>query len=448
MLLDRFAEYVNHRGLFSRDDFILLAVSGGVDSMAMLSLFAEAGYRVGVAHCNFQLRGVEAEEDEVLVETVAREHNAPFFNRRFDTQTEVEASGESVQMVARRLRYAWFDELCAEHGYTRIAIAHQADDSAETFFINLLRGTGLRGLTGINVINGRVVRPLLFATRKEIVEYALSHKLSYREDSSNSSTKYLRNKIRLGVIPRIREVMPQFTTVMTANVERLTATQAFVERQIEQIRSEVLTREGGTDVIDPARIDAELPLRFVLFELMRCYGFHSDVVDQLCHALERGATGRRFYARDHVAFVDRGRIALEPIATEDACAVEILPDTERCFVGCGVILFDHLSIDDIDRLQQPDNVALLDENKLQYPLTLRRWREGDTFQPFGMEGCKKVSDYLIDAKVSRPDKARQFVLTSGDRIVWLVGRRLDERFRVDSSTENVLRLTREADTTN
>ena len=445
MLLSRFQKYVAERDMFSTQDRILVAVSGGVDSMVMLALFAESGYRIGVAHCNFQLRGPEAEEDELLVEEMAGRYGLPFYNRRFDTMREVEATGESVQMAARRLRYTWFDALCAEHGYSHIAIAHQADDSAETFFINLLRGTGLRGLTGIHVINGKVVRPLLFATRKDIVEYALNHKIPYREDSSNSSTKYIRNKIRLGIIPRIREISPHFMATMTATVERLTEAQRFIDRGMDVIRHEAIHREGDTEVIDLSRIAEGMPMKLVLFELLRPYGFHGEVIDKLYLALERESTGRRFYAKDRVVYLDRGRLVVTPIPEDDECAVEVLPDTQRKYVGGGVVLFEHLTIDDIDCLQQPDNVALIDEDKLHYPMVLRRWKEGDSFQPFGMEGHKKVSDYLIDAKVSLPDKSRQFVLVSGGQIVWLVGRRVDERFRIDASTENVLKLTREAD---
>lgn len=445
MLLNRFQTYVAERDMFSPQDRVLAAVSGGVDSMVMLSLLAESGYRLGIAHCNFQLRGPEAEEDELLVEEMAGRYGLPFYNRRFDTVAEMEATGESVQMAARRLRYTWFDELCREHGYTHIAIAHQADDSAETFFINLLRGTGLRGLTGINVVNGKVVRPLLFATRKDIIEYALNHKIPYREDSSNASTKYIRNKIRLGIIPRIREISPQFVPMMTANVERLTEAQSFIDRGMAVIRRESVKKEGDADVIDLSLIDPELPLKFVIFELLRSYGFHGEVIDKLYLALERGTTGKRFYAKDRVVYLDRGRLMVVPIPEDDECAIEVAAESRRKYVGGGVILFEHLTIDDIEKLQQPDNVALIDEDKLCYPLVLRRWKEGDSFQPFGMDGHKKVSDYLIDAKVSLPDKGRQFVLVSGGQIVWLVGRRVDERFRVDASTENVLKLTREAD---
>lgn len=204
-LLEAFQRYVAENDLATHDDRILLTVSGGVDSMVMLSLFTRSGYSVGVAHCNFQLRGAESDEDEVLVEEEAKKYGVEFYNKRFETTAEMERTGESMEMAARRLRYAWFDTLSRGQGYTAVAIAHHADDSIETFFINLLRGTGLRGLTGISTQVGRIIRPLMFASRKEILEYAVANRIPFREDSSNRSTKYLRNKIRLGLIPRIRD---------------------------------------------------------------------------------------------------------------------------------------------------------------------------------------------------------------------------------------------------
>ena len=233
-LLEAFRKYIADNDLATHDDRILLTVSGGVDSMVMLSLFTRSGYRVGVAHCNFQLRGAESDEDEVLVEEEARKYGVEFYNKRFETAAEMERTGESMEMAARRLRYAWFDALSREHGYTVVAIAHHADDSIETFFINLLRGTGLRGLTGISTQVCKVVRPLMFASRKEILEYAVANRIPFREDSSNRSTKYLRNKIRLGLIPRIREINPKFTSLMRRNIARLTDAQLFINHGIER----------------------------------------------------------------------------------------------------------------------------------------------------------------------------------------------------------------------
>ena len=443
-LLESFQRYIAENDLATHDDRILLTVSGGVDSMVMLSLFTRSGYRVGVAHCNFQLRGAESDEDEELVAREAARCGVPCYNRRFDTAGEMERTGESMEMAARRLRYAWFDALSREEGYTVIAIAHHIDDSIETFFINLLRGTGLRGLTGISTQVGKVIRPLMFASRKEILEYAAQNRIPFREDSSNRSTKYLRNKIRLGLIPRIREINPKFTELMRGNLERLTDAQLFINHGIERIHALVVEHRDGIDTIYPERIDPAFPQQFVIYELLNSsYGFKGDTVDALCRALKQGATGKRFYARDRVAVIDRGRIVVAPIAPDDACICQVERGALRSYCGNAVLYYEYCDIDDVQTFGTPEQVAQVDADKLRFPLTLRRWREGDWFIPFGMTGRKKVSDFLIDAKVPLPEKQRQFVLLSGDDIVWLVGRRIDDRFRLTAETENVLRITRE-----
>ncbi len=444
LLLEEFEKYVAQNELFGHDDKILLTVSGGVDSMVMMSLFAASGYRFGVAHCNFQLRGQESDEDEALVAEQARRYGVELFNRRFDTQGEMERTGESMEMAARRLRYTWFRSLCDEHGYNVIAIAHHINDSIETFFINMLRGTGLRGLTGISVQAGRIVRPLMFATRKDILDYATAHRIPYREDSSNRSTKYLRNKVRLGIVPMLREINPQFTTVMRRNISRLTDAQTFIDRSVELIRRDAMTEQGGLYTLHVDRIDASLPLGYVVYEILNSmFGFKGDTVDALCHALQQNNTGRRFYSREWVATIDRGRIVIGRIADEDTCMTQVEQGVLRSYCGSSVLHYEYCDIDMIDSVTTPDNVALVDADKLRFPLTLRRWQQGDWFVPFGMSGRKKVSDFLINAKVSMAEKSRQFVLLSGDDVVWVVGRRADDRFRLTRQTENVLKITRE-----
>ena len=444
LLLEEFEKYVAQNELFGHDDKILLTVSGGVDSMVMMSLFAASGYRFGVAHCNFQLRGQESDEDDALVAEQARRYGVELFNRRFDTQGEMERTGESMEMAARRLRYTWFRSLCDEHGYNVIAIAHHINDSIETFFINMLRGTGLRGLTGISVQAGRIVRPLMFATRKDILDYATAHRIPYREDSSNRSTKYLRNKVRLGIVPMLREINPQFTTVMRRNISRLTDAQTFIDRSVELIRRDAMTEQGGLYTLHVDRIDASLPLGYVVYEILNSmFGFKGDTVDALCHALQQNNTGRRFYSREWVATIDRGRIVIGRIADEDTCMTQVEQGVLRSYCGSSVLHYEYCDIDMIDSVTTPDNVALVDADKLRFPLTLRRWQQGDWFVPFGMSGRKKVSDFLIDAKVSMAEKSRQFVLLSGDDVVWVVGRRADDRFRLTRQTENVLKITRE-----
>jgi tRNA(Ile)-lysidine synthase len=443
-LLDEFEKYITDNELFSHEDKVLLAVSGGVDSMVMLSLTAAAGYRFGVAHCNFSLRGKESDEDEALVEREATRLGVEFFNRRFDTTAEMERTGESMEMAARRLRYEWFRELCDEHGYTVIAIAHHVNDSIETFFINMLRGTGLRGLTGINTQLGRVVRPVMFATRRDLHDYAVVHHIPFREDSSNRSTKYLRNKVRLGLVPMLKEIKPQFTTIMRRNISRLSQAQEFITASMEIIKRDVIEHNDGIDTLYVERIANSLPRNYVIYEILSStYGFKGDVVDALCHALDSDSTGRRFYAREWVAVVDRGNVVVSRIMEDDSCETLVEQRMQRVYAGGAALYMEYCNIDFIDSYDLGDNVALIDADKLQYPLRLRRWKEGDWFVPLGMSGRKKLSDYLIDKKVSIAEKKRQFVLLSGDDIVWVVGRRLDDRFCITRTTENVLKITKD-----
>lgn len=444
LLLEHFEAYNARHDLFTHQDKILLAVSGGVDSMVMLSLFIEGGYNVGVAHCNFSLRGKESDEDELSVELQARSYNIPFHNIRFDTNAEMERTGESMEMAARRLRYEWFDQLCASEGYTHIAIAHHTDDSIETFFINLFRGTGMRGLTGITRQRGNIIRPLLFAERKEIHEYAVAHHIPFREDSSNRTKKYLRNKIRLGLLPLIREISPRFTATMRGNIYRLIETQRFIEAAISNIKQSVLISEQGVDKILVSKIDSTYPQEFVIYQILSSqYGFKGETVDELYKALKANNTGKRFYAKEHMACIDRGDIVICPIADDDPCQITIEREQLRCYCGNSILYFEHTDIDNITDYRSPADVAYIDEQKLTFPLTLRRWQEGDSFIPFGMIGRKKVSDFLIDQKVSVAQKSRQFVLLSGQDIVWVVGRRIDDRYAITKRTEDILKITKQ-----
>ena len=412
--------------------------------MVLMSLCVNSGYTVGVAHCNFCLRGRESDEDEILVQEHARKYGIECHNRRFDTVGEMERTGESMEMAARRLRYTWFAELCEEHGYTVIAVAHHIDDSIETFFINLMRGTGLRGLTGIHQQVGRVVRPLMFASRKEILDYALHKHIPYREDSSNKTTKYLRNKIRLGLTPRIREINPRFPFIMSRNIERLMAAQRFIDGAIDHIYAEAVSDEDGIYTIHMENISNADSREFVIYEILSSrFGFKGDVVDGLCRALQSDTTGRRFYSLSHVAYVDRGNIVVTRISDEDNCQVIVQQGQQRAYCGNSVLYFEIVDVDSLPSYNVADNVALLDADKVEFPLMLRRWSEGDTFIPFGMTGRKKVSDFLIDGKVSMAEKNRQFVLISGTEIAWLAGRRIADPFRITDSTERVLRITKE-----
>lgn len=443
-LFQRFEDYIEQNNMVDKSDKILLTVSGGVDSMVLMSLFVKAGYNVGVAHCNFQLRGEESDEDEVMVMKRCESYGIPLYNKRFETLAEMELTGDSMEMVARRQRYQWFEELSIEHGYNVIAIAHHADDSIETFFINLLRGTGLKGLTGISPQIGKIVRPLTFATRKDISEYAAINHIAFREDSSNRSTKYLRNKIRLGLVPRIKEINTKFTSIMRKNIDRLTDAQLFIDSSINKIRAQVISEKDGIATLNIELIDESLPRQFVVYELLSSnYGFKSDVIDSLIKSLSAESSGRKFYSKEYVAYTDRGKILITHIGKDDSCEVEVPERCYRSYCGNSVLHYELIDIDLIESFNLPENIALIDADKLEYPLTIRRWKEGDWFVPIGMSGRKKVSDFLIDQKVSQPEKERQFVLVSNGDIVWVVGRRVDDRYKLTRESENVLKVTKD-----
>ena len=442
-LLKTFERYVERHELFSHEDKILLAVSGGVDSMVMLSLFVRLGYNIGVAHCNFSLRGEESDGDTEMVLNECAKLGIVCHSKRFDTEGEMERTGDSMEMTARRLRYAWFNELCHTEGYNVIAVAHHSNDSIETFFINLLRGTGLRGLTGINRQYGKVVRPLLFASREEILDYAKHNNIPYRNDSSNLSTKYLRNRIRLNLMPMLQDINPRFMPLMQGNLCRLDEAQQFIDAAIEQVRKVAMHSENGIDTIEVSAIDATYPRDFVIYELLSStYGFKGDVVEQINNALKRGVTDKRFYSRDYVAHLDRGNILISKIEEEDSCEVVVEQDSTRSYCGNSILYYEHTDIDNINDFRLPSDVALFDKKKLQYPLRLRRWREGDSFVPFGMEGRKKVGDFLTDQKVPVVERKHQFVLLSGEDIIWVVGRRIDDRYKIESKTKNILKITK------
>ena len=442
-LLKTFERYVERHELFSHEDKILLAVSGGVDSMVMLSLFVRLGYNIGVAHCNFSLRGEESDGDTEMVLNECAKLGIVCHSKRFDTEGEMERTGDSMEMTARRLRYAWFNELCHTEGYNVIAVAHHSNDSIETFFINLLRGTGLRGLTGINRQYGKVVRPLLFASREEILDYAKHNNIPYRNDSSNLSTKYLRNRIRLNLMPMLQDINPRFMPLMQGNLCRLDEAQQFIDAAIEQVRKVAMHSENGIDTIEVSAIDATYPRDFVIYELLSStYGFKGDVVEQINNALKRGVTDKRFYSRDYVAHLDRGNILISKIEEEDSCEVVVEQDSTRSYCGNSILYYEHTDIDNINDFRLPSDVALFDKKKLQYPLRLRRWREGDSFVPFGMEGRKKVGDFLTDQKGPVVERKHQFVLLSGEDIIWVVGRRIDDRYKIESKTKNILKITK------
>lgn len=427
-MLSQFQNHIRQHELFKPTDHILLGVSGGVDSMVMLDLFIKSGYQISIAHCNFSLRDQESDAEQALVERVAQQNGIPTYVRRFETKRVASDNGESIQMAARHLRYDWFEQLCGEHHFDKIAIAHHGDDSTETFFINLLRGTGLRGLTGISSVNGLIVRPLLFANRDQITMYAAQSDVRFLNDSSNTQIKYLRNRLRHDILPRLADSVPAFMETMTDNLSRLEQTQKFVDSQISKIRRRAIHE----NIIDISIVKQEENINFVMFELLHPYGFTPEVIGDLVRSIDQ--CGKRFVAPSYIALVDRERIIIQKRERKEI--------TEK-LVAMDDAAIEWVDVSDLMSLETASNVALLCVDAAQFPLVIRRWAVGDWFVPLGMRGQKKVSDYLIDAKVPVTEKETQCVLCSAgsDTIMWLIGKRIDDRFKVTENSKLIIKIT-------
>lgn len=434
---ERFTTYVTKRGLITPEDRILLGVSGGRDSMVMLELFRRTfpAERFAVAHCNFGLRDEESDGDQTLVEKACEKHGLTLHIRRFETEDSARDNNESIQMAARRLRYDWFKELSAQEGYTKIAIAHQADDSVETFFINLMRGTGLRGLTGISDMRGKVIRPLLFASRDEVTAFAAQEGIAYRDDSTNDTLKYLRNRLRHEIIPKFSTSSNHFLATMEENLSRLQETQGFIDERISELRGRAFSKdEQGRPILDLNQLP-DGSLKFCLYELLYPYGFPPEVIDDMTQVIRYGETrsGKQFLGDSWTAVLDRERLILSERELMPFQEERIDQDDPR---------IEWLTLDELPHsLETPPNIAYLAADALKFPLHLRKWQEGDWFIPLGMHGQKKVSDYLIDTKVSVADKTMQGVLLTGETIVWLVGRRIDDRYKVVQTAKRIIRIT-------
>lgn len=467
-MLEQFKSYVARHSLLDDADSVLAAVSGGVDSMALLHLLLAAGYSTGVAHCNFRLRGEESDGDERMLRECCHRKNIPFLVARFDTSRYAAQKGISIQMAARELRYAWLESVAAEQGFGKIAVAHNANDEVETFLLNLVRGTGLRGLAGMAAKRGKIVRPLLFASRTNILQYAQEHGLSFREDSSNRQLKYARNRIRMEVIPELAKINPAFLATMQGNMERLGAAQRLVAEMVDGLRKKACTAVGSELHIKISALpDDNLP--FWLFELLYEFGFSGATVGDVAEAL-RGISGKIFYSPTHRLLKNRTTLIVLPREREAPAAqtesaqpsgmrrevaqlqaprvqellipAALIQDAVKgCKVrlGCAELSFTMLGSQNV-QLNQGSSVALLDYDALQFPLKLRLWQAGDRFVPLGMKGGKKLSDFFTDAKLSLFEKQEQLLLCSanGD-VAWVVGRRMDNRYRVAEKTARILR---------
>ncbi|MEE4256406.1 MAG: tRNA lysidine(34) synthetase TilS [Bacteroidales bacterium] len=437
-MIDRFKSFIEEHDLFSGSDRILLAVSGGIDSMVMLELFVRTGYNIGIAHCNFALRGEASDADEALVEKIAGKHDLPFYTRRFDTTAYANENKLSVQMAARELRYAFFDELCVQHGYDHVATAHHLDDQIETFFINLARGTGIAGLHGIPLKNEKIVRPLMFACRNDLETYRRENKLEYRDDESNFGTGYLRNQIRHRLIPVFLDLNPSFREEMNENIRRLAGTEKVYRQVVELAAREIITKEKDMVILDLPKLKMFKPVDQILYEIISPYGFSYPDVKNVLVAAEK-IPGKTFYSSTHRLVTDRAKLLITTVSEEKEEEFYLHHADEELSVPLKI----KVSRPARKNFRIPDEktAAALDFDKLVFPLRIRRWKHGDSFIPLGMKNHKKISDFFIDEKFSLPGKERTWLLISGEEVAWIIGHRIADPFKVTSSTKQIFLIT-------
>jgi tRNA(Ile)-lysidine synthase len=436
---EKFDAFISENNLFCKTDRILIAISGGLDSVVLATLMKNSKYDVTLAHCNFHLREEESNRDEEFVRNWAKENNIKLFVKEFDTYQYMKDNKLSLEMAARDLRYEWFNSLMQEHDFTYLATAHHLDDSIETFFINLLRGTGIAGLHGIQVKNDKIVRPLLFATREEITEYAKKNNISHVEDSTNAETKFTRNKIRHNLFPILKEINPNFEIALKKDIEYLKDTETIFRKEIEKAKQEIIETDNELIKLNISKLKALNPIKIYLYEIISEYGFNETNTIDILSCLDE-TSGKQFFSKTHRLIKDREYIFINKIKDNSTNEFFLINQEQGSLIYPLKMQIEILKDLKFVNISKDKNIAMLDADLVKFPLILRKWRQGDSFVPFGMRKEKKLSDYFTANKYSLLDKENQWILCSEEKIIWLIGERIDDRFRISNATKNILKI--------
>lgn len=433
-MLFQFQEHLTHALPFLKDKKLLLATSGGIDSIVLVHLLKKLNYNISIAHCNFKLREDESDGDEQFVRDFAKQNNIPVFITQFDTALFAADNKLSIQLAARQLRYIWFHQLLKEHNLDYILTAHHLDDSLETILINLARGTGLEGLTGIPQQNDRVVRPLLHFTRTEIETYAQENNIQWREDSSNASDKYMRNRLRHDVVPVLKSLNPSFLESFSQTLEHLQQAQTLVQDASVLVYKQVVSEVNNKKHININELKRLPNYKAYLYQWLSPLGFTAweDI-----YALTEAQSGKQVFAPGYRLLKDREVLILEPLKKEDNQVYQIPEGRQETDMPL------RLKLTTVNKVLKTsgNSIIYVDAEKLKFPLFVRNWQEGDYFCPAGMKGQrKKVSKYFKDEKMSLSEKEDTWLLCSENEVVWIIGKRADERFKTNKQTTNILKI--------
>ncbi|MCL1938722.1 MAG: tRNA lysidine(34) synthetase TilS [Candidatus Azobacteroides sp.] len=434
-MIEKIKKYIREQNLLdSSSSKIIVGLSGGSDSVVLLFLLYRLGYDCLAAHCNFHLRGEESLRDEHFAQELVASWDIPFYKQDFNTKKIAHKKGISIEMAARDLRYAWFEQLRTEHQADVIAVAHHQDDSIETLLLNLIRGTGVKGLTGIQAKNGRIIRPLLCVSKNEILQFADQERIPYRLDSSNLQEEYTRNKIRLKLIPLLKSINPSIETALLRTMENMNETANIYEQHLSEAIKKVFDSDKGTIYIPDLQ---KLPSpQSVLFELLKNYGFSRDLVQAIFRSLE-SQSGKEFHSSRYTVIKDRDRFLLIPRKPIGEKNVYMLQEDDR---EIHTPIFLTLAFEDFHEnyeIIKDKKRAYFDAGLLHFPLKIRKWEKGDKFVPFGMNKFQKLSDYFNNHKFSKPEKDNTWLLCSDEEIIWIIGNRTDNRYRLTKGCQKV-----------
>lgn len=437
-MFDRFINNIHQKQLIEPAQKVLLAVSGGIDSMVLLHLFEKSGFNYGVAHCNFKLRDQESDEDEEFVRSQVLQLGVEAFFESFDTKEYAGLKGISIEMAARELRYNFFEQIQKENDYDYIVTAHHQDDLIETFFLNLSRKTGIKGLTGIKEKKGKLIRPLLFAARADIEKYAAQKFIDYREDSSNSEFVYQRNFLRHKILPLFSELNPAFKKNLLASVENLKAAEEVYLTSMKDEKDKVLSNNEKAVEISIKGLEKSNYPKTLLHEILSVYGFNSAVIDEVYSSLSH-ESGKQFFSKTHRVIKDRKQLFISQLDKEEAEKRYYIEENDMELFAPMNLSIEKVSTKEFEMLRS-SNIACIDLGEVQFPLLIRKWKQGDYFQPLGMDGFKKLSDFFVDQKMPLHEKENTWLLCSGKKIVWVMGHRLDNRFKITSNTQEILKI--------